>query len=657
MALATTSRYAQVQLVCEFLLVGLAWYLLVGYLWQDGTIPAGVEFPRNMHSLYVWEFVQQCGSCAWWAPVGGGYPVFADVFGSFLHPIAVLSTWWQGAVTASATTVSLSFLMIGLAAWWFGVHFGIHGIVRVWLAVAAMYGGHMTARLELGTVGLPLSLAAAWLCVVAMLTYLHQPSQRRSVIVGVCLGGFIISGQGYLQLAMVLSLPLWAGLWWYWVRPTSDLRQQYGHLILAGVIALLMAAPLAIGVLVYGHFFAKYTDGMLSMAQPASHIVVNWLVDDFEFAKSDIFNPFPYPWAYSVFIGWVPVVAALTLWHLIRDARHRILAVFLAVWGMYLLVWASMWPIQQLFSLEIAPLQEPLSSLRFMIVVNGLATMTVLSLAALGLHGLIQHPFWQRFRIDISFNQRQVHIGVGVLLAVLLFANITQQYRFGTIWITQVTPTDADQQRIMRDLADLPPGYVELEADWLLVTMLEARYKINNMHMSWWIDGREPPPAQYMVTTENREGFTVVREYWEGWKLMANTDTNATYATFYGADGIPQACDFQSRAGFVDVQCDVPSDGIIRVYEYALPGWTATVNGQSAVVADRDGWVSVPVSIGTVDMQLRFAAWHATFGMMLHVLGYVLAGVLWWYRPPWLQEPADAVAVDTPPTVAVTGEA
>jgi len=620
--------------LCEGAIIVGAWYWYIGNVWSELQVPIGIEYPRNMHSLFVWELLQQCGSCAWWANANGGYPVFADVFGSFLHPIAFIATMQHGAIAGSATTVAWSFLLIGGAGWYFGWRFGLHPVARIWLSLALMYGGHMASRLELGTVGMTLSLAAAWLCMVGLFDYFERPSLTKAVLSGVFIGTFLLSGQGYMQLALVLSIPLWLGLAWHWgwLRlPRPVLVQQVTWML---GVALLIAAPLVLNNLTYGTYFAKYGDGNLVMAQPIEHVFMNLMLDDFELSKSDLYNPLPYPWAYSVFIGVQPVLMAVGLWGIIRQPVHRALAVFLAVFALMQLFLASMEPLKWLIATQIRWLADNAAALRFLLLLNGLAAVAILALAALGLHALLTLPWPQRLQWPTGRWAGLLRIGAGVVVLLVLGWHLWQLQQFGRIWIHATPARTPDTDLIAQDIATQLPGYVELEGDWMIFTLLDERIKINDLHMSWWIDRTTPPPARYRVTQELSPGFTLVREYTDGWKLIGRADPAFAYAAFIDMTGTPSECQATALGGHIDLACTAPSPGFVHVYEHALPGWVAAVNGVRVPVETQDGWIRVPVPAGQVAVSFRFAPWQAPAGLVLAGIGWGLAAYQLLRRSP-----------------------
>ncbi|MFM2033261.1 MAG: hypothetical protein RLZZ297_2026, partial [Chloroflexota bacterium] len=309
--------------VAELVVIVWGWYGFIGARWLGGALPMGQEYPRNMHSLFFWENVQVCGSCAYWADVMGGYPVFADPFGSFFHPLAMFLTLGYGAVKGSALTVAASFLLIALAAWWLGLLLRLHPIARLWYVGIAMLGGHMGARLELGSVGMPLATAAAWLAFVALYAFVRTPSRWSATASGAALGMLWISGQGYFQLGIALVIPLFGVYTWYYGWWEDNRGAKLLLTIWCGLLSIAIAAPLIVNLVAYNGIFSKDYDLEFSFAQPIERALLNMVVGTFDVAKTTALNPFAFAWAYSTYIGLMSLLLAVVTPFVVKDQFHR----------------------------------------------------------------------------------------------------------------------------------------------------------------------------------------------------------------------------------------------------------------------------------------------------------------------------------------------
>jgi hypothetical protein len=79
----------------------------------------------------------------------------------------------------------------------------------------------------------------------------------------------------------------------------------------------------------------------------------------------------------------------------------------------------------------------------------------------------------------------------------------------------------------------------------------------------------------------------------------------------------------------IAVQTDSPRDGRVRLLESYDPGWTATVDGQPAPVADAGGIaLGVPVPAGRHALRLRYHTPGRTTGLLLSLLSAGLLAIL-----------------------------
>ena len=225
----------------ELVVITAVWFLVYGQSWDSVRIPVGGEYARSMNSFYFWDMLKSCGSCAFWNPNAGGKPVLADPYGSFMHPISAIASLAVGALGGASLTLALAFLMIGLASYWLAVSLAIHPLVRVWFALASMLGGHITSRLELGSVGMPLSLAALWLAFAALVWYANRPSFWCMMLAAICVGTLMLAGQLYYQYFFVLSAGLY--LYYAWRTGRSVWHPRFRFDLLVGTVVVIFCQP------------------------------------------------------------------------------------------------------------------------------------------------------------------------------------------------------------------------------------------------------------------------------------------------------------------------------------------------------------------------------------------------------------------------------
>lgn len=605
----------------------LLWYAIFGSRWSGYIVPMGGEYARSMHSFYTWDYLLACGECAWWSNIIGGYPNFAELFGSFVHPLSIVNSMIWGAVAGSSMTVAMSFLLIMFTGWWFAYELNVHVIARIWYAAAVMLGGHMMSRLEVGSIGMPLSIASAWLFIVLALGYIHSPSRIRALVIGIAAGALLLSGQGYMQFAIALSLPLWA-----WYAYTQQLFVRHPKLwrdaTWVAVIALCMAAPIYVSSVFTSGLYDKETEisGIFNMS--ISQIIVNLFIDDFDVVKSDVYNNFAYPWAYSTYIGVTAFVFAVAGYQWLNDHRHKLLYRTFAIMSVCAVVIASGYPNTWLIQLEIQPLTNFVAGLRYIILFNAFLALGILTMAMLGIHGLLTTKLieWP------AAVQRVAWIPIKAILVVaLLISNVHSMSRFGHNWLDEINRYEPQVVDIINDIKAQPIGYIHAP-DWLAIPLMSNNIKISEMIFSWWMVQYKFPPPAYVFSNEPQQGFEVIKAYTDGWVLYRTNNPNAVYAQVFPNKGQATPCTVDyALAGMVDLTCTTESGGLLVVLEHDMPEWRATVNTQVVQPSVGTGWISLNVPAGTSTIQLRYQPWYVIPSLLIGLFGLSLAvgGIIW----------------------------
>lgn len=606
----------------------LLWYALFGSRWSGYLVPMGNEYARSMHSFYTWDYLMTCGECAWWSNIIGGYPNFAEMFGSFVHPISFINSMIWGAVTGSSMTVAMSYLLIMFAGWWFAYELKVHVIARIWYAIAVMLGGHMMCRLEIGSIGLPLSIAAAWLFIISMISYIHSPSRTRALVVSICAGSLLLAGQGYMQLAIVLSLPLWA-----WYAYTQNLFERHRFVwrdaAWVTVIALFMAAPIYVSSAFTSGLYWKETELSNKFDMPISKILINLLIDDFDVVRSDIYNNFAFPYAYGTYIGITSFVFAIAGYHWLNDSRYKLLYRTFAILSACAAILASGYPKTWMIELQIQPFSDFAAGVRYIILFNSFVALGILTLAMFGIHGLLTTkmidwpPFLQRFKI--------VPIKV-IVVVVLLVSNVQSMYQFGSNWLIEVDQYPSTTATFMEDIKELPVGYI-MGPDWMVIPFMSHNIKISEMIFSWRFVEFKFPPAAYVLTNEPPSAnWEVIKAYDGGWILYRTNDPASVYAQVTPPKGRPTTCQVDyALAGKVDLTCTTDEGGKLVVLEHDMPEWRATVNNQVVQPSVGTGWITLNIPAGTTTIQLRYQPWYIIPSLIVGMLGWSLAigGIIW----------------------------
>ena len=272
------------------------------------VIPAGREFGSAVQTHHLWTQFQDCGWCALWnGSERGGYPAFADVHGSMLHPIVMLTTLIWGVVNGAKIALVISFWFGGVAQWWLARQLGVGWLARMWSAGIAIVGGHLAGRMELGAFGVVLSTAMTSLMFAGILWVARGGGRRAAVVLGILGASAALSGQGYIQVGLLAMLP---AMVFIFLDDPATLKTIWKDYALAIGVALLLSAPLWLPFLHFSPNFVKETDPEFVSAQPLAYLPLNLVIDSWAYYNSEALDKLPYPHLYTLYIGWIPVILA-----------------------------------------------------------------------------------------------------------------------------------------------------------------------------------------------------------------------------------------------------------------------------------------------------------------------------------------------------------
>ncbi len=608
----------------------IAWALLVAWPLLDlnpAMVPSGREFLSAIQSHHIWAVAQQCGPCVMWnGAVRGGAPAFVDPYGSMLHPLVVVTSLGWGSINGAKLALAGAFIMAGMAQLWLGTLFGLGRIARLWGACLAIVAGHLSGRAEIGTFGLVLSTAACSLVLPALVAAARTGRQRDGAVLGLVLGQALLAGQGYMQVAMVLCLPL--GLLLIpWHTPPAGARLR--GLLLGGVIGLALAAPFLVPLAHFAPAFTKDGDASFAAGQPVQWIPLNLLIDDAEFFWSGALQKLPYPYLYINYVGWIP--ALLALWGgLVLWRRQQQLALFLGLSVLMPLWLSSGTPLRWIALLLPGTIADAITGLRHVPVMAGLAVPPLIVLAALAVDALLER-LHQPLRISASFGQRGTAFGLDgrwLLLPVLLVA-LHSPWRFGQQWL-QLTPLVPDTTAILDALAtpelqwvNAPFGehfFVTPAADRGLKLALGVRpwgWHERPLPDAWLNSYRDAPP----------EGLTPVGVV--GGVQILRGPPERQYAQVIGDDGSRTVCRGSGRGGDLDIACPAHPAGRLVVREYMWPGWGADVDGRPASLVGTV-WLEIAVPRDTQQIRLRYRPWDVPLGVALALTALGFSGMRIW---------------------------
>ena len=604
-----------------------AWALWVGrgYLDFDPSLwPTGREYPSAVQTHFIWTLLPQCGDCIFWNGfIRGGAPAFAELHGSFLHPLVIAGTLIWGVVNGSKAVLIASLIMAGIAQWWLAKALHLGRIPRLWSALLAVAGGHLSARMELGAFGVVLSLAACSLVLAAAVDLGINRRRRATLLLALTLALAIVAGQGYMQVGLALG----AGpALLFLLLDEERIAPVWKQFAVAGGLAILLAAYFLIPML---HFYPqtyKEVDPTFSSAQPLAYAPLNLVIDDPDFHHSEALQKLPYPHLNANFIGWLPILLLLPAVRFVQDSRWRELAfLFTAIVFVFL---ASSAITLKLLAL-IAPTFA--AGIRHPAQIAALAVPPLLALSAWGLHHLLQRQeLWPNIifaRPRGSGEARLLSVNFSWLVIIpLLLWSLFSVYRFSQYWL-HLTPEDNNIREVVEHVKTQNTQWVGLpfgEHHWMLPA-LEAGLKVSGGIRTWnWAD-RALPAATIEVAALPNDQAPPDAELLNGLTILRFPTNEYAYVQA-GAEKIP--CAATARGGHIDVRCNTSEDGMLIVQENAWSGWQVTRNGRPVMLLDGP-WLSTPVPAGEHTFQFRYRPWDVLLGLSLTALGLLLTLYLW----------------------------
>lgn len=598
------------------------WAVYVGspYLNLDeDLIPAGVEFPSSIAANHLWTQVQRCGWCALWNGFQrGGYPAFADMQSSAMHPVVALSTLLFGVVNGAKITLVLSFWFAGLAQWWLAHELGVSRLARLWSAAMAVVGGHLSVRMELGTYGVVFSTSMVSLVYAAIFSAVRRRNARSAAWLGLALASAFLAGQGYMQVGLFFTLP--AVLVFF----TDKEFWQYAvwkRLLQAVALGCLLAAPFLIPFLHFAPEIYKDIDTEFRAAQPLAYLPLNLVIRDWAYYHTESLGKLPYPHLYGHYIGWIAVLLALVGLAFPRQVDWRPRA-FLAVGVLFAFLTGSAVLLKAL--VRIVP---AVAGVRHASQIAGLAVPFLLGLSALGVDA-VRGLKWPAVWIGGADSGPTWRASLSWVLLVPLILALNDNLVFNRYWVYSV--------RVSQPLYDLLEGLRTDSVQWVEPPFGEHAYvepairlglKISPGIMSWYWKDHDPPVP---VLEANRDGAppnTI-----EQVAVIDGIPIYRRQAPPYAAvvhDGECYACQAQGSGGYLEVICDVPASGRLVVQENAWEGWYVWVDGQrTSRLPGR--WLAVDAEAGRHVYHFRYLPWDAPLGILCALAGIIWAGLLWW---------------------------
>lgn len=602
----------------------LLWSFVLGSRYLDMNplvTPAGNEFGSTIQSHHMWTQFQKCGLCILWnGSVRGGFPAFADIQGSMLHPLVVVTTLLWGVVNGVKISLIVTLWSAGVAQWWIARELKLGWLPRMWSAALAVAGGHLSGRMELGVFGVTLATAMGSLVFAGILHVENKRSQRAAVLLGIMGALTILAGQGYMQVGMIGILPATALLL---VDRDRKLVAHWKHFALAAIIGLLLASHLLLPLIHFSPNISKETDAEFHSVQPLQYFVLNLVIDDPEYYRSESLTKFPYPYLYSLYIGWIPVLLAIFGITRIRRDKSRIFGFMLAAIALCFLVASAILlkPFVNVF--------PSLAGIRHSPQIAGLAVPLIIALSAYGLEKLMHLPWPQLFMYFTKTKATSAAFSLRWLLILPLLFSLKSAYEFSRLWL-QTVYREPDVYELLGALKTDTLQWVEppFGEHAFVEPAVQMGLKLSPGILTWhWRDREFPATFRYLSREGQPEGATCKGEV-HGLSIYEKPERS--YAELYTAE-YKYACPALGSGGNITVVCNAKQPGDLVVQEYAYPGWRVWVDGQPARLVFDENWLTVHAPAGKHAYTFRYLPWDVPVGLLLSFLG-IFACFYFWRR-------------------------
>jgi hypothetical protein len=548
-----------------------------------------------------------------------------------LHPLVAVTTLIWGVLNGSKVALVGSFFMAGVAQLWLGRVIGLSLVARLWSSAVVVSAGHLSGRMEPGNFGLLLSTAACALVLPPLVALLLSCSRRMAVLLGITLAMALVAGQGYMQVGILATLPVSMVL-----VPTDRKRLALltRRLALAAGVALLLSAPLIVPLVHFLPEFGKDSDSTFRSAQPLTYVPLNLVIGDIGFYRSEALAKLPYPYLYTLFVGWVPVLLAVCGLLMAKEGSvQKRIVYFLTGTVAAALLMASAAPIQWIRQLSPYPeIGQQLSGLRYVPVIAGIAVAPLLALSGLGLDWLLSWVVHHRRsirRLRGGFWRTLAWVLVVAPAIVMLPLGLTLRntYAFGRHWI-QTIHHSPELSEVLQALRTPDMQWVNTpfgEQFWVEPAVAQG-LKLNLGTQGWYWKGRKVPEAVLEAHRSVRPENMVEQQVAGGIPIFSRQD-GREYASVQHADGSRTICTAQGKGGTINVVCESANPGLLTVKENNWYGWRGSINGQVAHV--RQGqWLSMDLPAGKQQIAFRYLPWDVSIGLILFVAGAAIASYL-----------------------------
>lgn len=573
-------------------------------------VPYGREFLTEIQANYFWRNLATCGECAfWWGNSEGGYPALVELTSCFLHPIVAIATFAFGVVNGVKIAAVICLFLGGIGIWRLARILNCSPYVAVWCACLAVCGGHVASRMHQGSVGLILSFSSAALSVPALILAIEKGGWARFVVAGLFLGLLVISGGGYLQIGFLFTGPaflfLLRGSW-------SKLISTVRGLAITGLVTLMIGAARIFPYIAATRFF--YKDGAQSdpIAQSVPHILLNLLIDNYEFYNTTLLNKLPFIAMYSIYLGWIPVI--FCIWGVyvgvVQYPSRRVFA--LLTFLILLLAYCSGGIHASLGAFLPSPILGFLRSARYLAYITSLLAIPVLAFAAIGASIMLEKSLAKVRASSIPAYQRWISLVLIWLLFLGAFCSSVASawsYNRGFLSVIRRVPTEAEK---------LASALAQNDVQWVGgrcctdFSLFSAELNLKTAftgYRTWrWKGGFPSPSIGFTSNQTDWANSPRIREL-DGVSVVQIKDPPTPfYAQIEHPDKSVTKCTAYGLGGDITVQCDAAAAGELKVMEHNAPGWKAELDGEALQLLEGD-WLRMQFPSGRKELHLRYRAW------------------------------------------------
>jgi hypothetical protein len=587
------------------------------YLNFDPQIwPIGNEFASSVQNSYIWTLLPKCGICMLWNGwLNGGAPAFAELQGSVLHPVTVLTTLIWGVTNGAKVALTIGFIMAGWAQWWIAKTLKLGRTARLWSGAIAIVGGHLSGRVELG-IGV-LDVSACTLIIAPGLSTVLNGRRRDVVLFGLMVALALLSGGGYQQVGMFLAII--PAFLIFTINSKIKFTPAVKNFAMAAILAVFLSGIFWVPMLHLWPNIYKDTDPQFTTAQPMTYAPLNLVISDRDFQYSQDLYKTPYPSLNSIYIGWIPILLAILAFRAPKTKEEIKVFLFFIISIALVFLTSSAILLKFLASIN----KDIAGGVQHCSIISALSVPCILALSAWGLDWLIKKAWPQ---IELKTENVNLKLTAKVLLVIPLIWAIVACYNFGRNWIS-VEDVSKDLWHIAEQMKTKYTAWVSFpfgEHFWM-IPGLDSGLKIGQGIYHWKWKSRDFPPSTLEGTRDpvDQTAPTFQAQIF-GINIIEHPDVSYAFI-LSGDQEIP--CNAKSIGGNIDMTCSSSLPGTLVVSENSFSGWTAKIDGKSTHLIPYKYWLAVKAPPGSHTYQFRYRPWDVPLGIALTVIGIFI--IIW----------------------------